>query len=403
MATFLYSAIRGDGQRVSGSIEGADRAVVIGRLGEQGLHPIEVTGDDQTVKAGRVLSFGGGVASHREISIFTRELAWLIKAGMSLNNALEILTKESFSPAFSAIVAALRNEIRKGRSFHDALAQSGAFSPFYMSMIEVGEASGTLAPALERIAAARDREQKIRNRLTSALTYPLLLVVLATGAVVFIMVGVVPGIKDLILNSGAPVPESAQFVIGVSDWLIANGTTILIAGPLTLLIIVLLFGGQRIRRTLMALAMRLPLVGALFRKSAIVQFCRVLGTLLAAGVSLPDSLKLMRPSADDRHIAAVLEEMEQALRQGEDFLAPLERSRFFPKLLARMMRVGNETGNLTPSVLQVADILEEELNGAVDRSLTLLEPAIILALSGVVAFIITSLMGAIISLNDLAL
>ena len=147
----------------------------------------------------------------------------------------------------------------------------------------------------------------------------------------------------------------------------------------------------------------LPFIGSLMKKGAVVQFCRVLGTLLAAGVSLPDSLKLMRPSLDNAQMEAVVERMEIALRQGEDFLAPLAASRFFPSLLARMLHVGNETGNLTPSVLQVTTILEEELDRSVDRTLTLLEPAIILALSAVVAFIIVSLMSAIISINDLAL
>jgi general secretion pathway protein F len=217
------------------------------------------------------------------------------------------------------------------------------------------------------------------------------------------MVSIVPSIKDMITGSGAPIPDSAKFVINISDWIIANGTTALIAVPLILLLLVLLLGGDRIQRMIMGLAMRLPLIGSLLRKSAVVQFCRVFGTLLAAGVSLPDSLKLMRPATGNRQISEVLGEMEVALRQGEDFLAPLERSHFFPKLLARMLKVGNETGNLTPSVLQVTEILEAELDSAIDRTLTLLEPAIILLLSSVVAFIITSLMSAIISINDLAL
>jgi general secretion pathway protein F len=403
MAKFQYSAIRGDGQRVTGTMEGSDRAIVIGRLGEQGLHPIDVGAFESPASAGRMLSFGGAAASYKEISVFTRELAWLLKAGMSLNNALDILAKEAFSTTFSAIVETLRTEIRKGRSFHEALADTGVFSQYFISMIEVGEASGTLSSVLESVASTRDRERKIRGRLVSALTYPSLLVCLAFGAVTFIMISVVPSIKDMILGSGAPVPDAAKFVIGVSDWLIANGMTALIVAPLVALVSVVVLGGARLQRLLMGIAMHLPLIGSILRKSAVVQFCRVLGTLLGAGVSLPDSLKLMRPSTGNRQIAAVLGEMEVSLRQGEDFLQPLERSRLFPKLLARMLKVGNETGNLTPSVRQVTEILEEELDGAIDRTLTLLEPAIILALSAVVAFIITSLMSAIISINDLAL
>lgn len=403
MANFRYSAIRNDGARVSGVIEGGDRSTVLRRLGEQGLHPIDVESTEGTVIGARVLSFGGGVASTAEVSIFTRELAWLLRAGLSLNNALDILAREAFSKAFAAIVANLRTDIRKGRSFHEALATSGIFSQYFVSMVEVGEASGTLPAVLERIAATRDRERKIRGRLISALTYPSLLIALAVGAVSFIMVSVVPSIKDMIAGSGAPIPAPAQFVIGMSDWLIANGLTLAIGVPLAALLIVLLFGAARLQAVLMWIAAHLPLVGGLLRKTAVVRFARVLGTLLAAGVSLPDSLKLMKPSTENRQIATVLGQMETALRQGGDFIVPLENARIFPKLLARMLKVGNETGNLTPSVMQVTEILEEDLDTSIDRTLTLLEPAIILTLSVVVAFIITSLMSAIISINDLAL
>lgn len=401
MASFRYSAIRDDGERITGVMEGADRAAAIGKLGAQGLHPIDVT-DSETESAGRVFRFGGG-ASHKEISVFTRELAWLLKAGMTLNKALDILAKEAFSPSFAAAVNGMRNGIRKGQSFRDTLAETGIFSPYYASMIEAGEASGTLPAVLESVAASRDREQKIRGRLASALMYPAMLVVLSIGAVVFIMTSIVPSIKEMITGTGAPMPENARTIIAASDWLIANGFTAIVSVLLAALLLALVAGGAGARRLLMAFAMRLPMIGALLRRSAVVQFCRVLGTLLAAGVSLPASLKLMRPSAGDPEIATALTEMEAALRRGEDFLAPLDRSRFFPKLLSRMLRVGNETGNLTPSVLQATAILEEELDGAIDRTLTLLGPAIILALSAAIAFIITSLMGAIISINDLAL
>jgi general secretion pathway protein F len=141
----------------------------------------------------------------------------------------------------------------------------------------------------------------------------------------------------------------------------------------------------------------------LIRKASVVRFCRILGTLLQAGVGLPESLKLMLPTAETPQIGRTISDMESALRQGSNFIVPLEQSRIFPPLLSRMLSVGSETGNLTQSVLQVTDILEDELDRQVERALTLIEPAIILALSGVVAFIITSLMSAIISVNDLAL
>jgi general secretion pathway protein F len=403
VASFTYSAIRNDGTQVTGSIEAADRETAIRRLGEQGQHPIEVNEAGSEVSARSIFALGGGAASFADISIFTRELAWLLRAGMSLSNALAMLAKESFSPQFSRLVDGLRTDIRKGKSFHEALANSGAFGGYYVSMVEVGEASGTLPAVLERISLAREREQKTRSKLASALVYPSLLLTLAIGAVSFILVQVVPSIKDMITGSGAPVPAAAQFVIGLSDWLIANGQTVLVGVPAAGLAVILLFGAGGLRRGLLRVASHLPLIGGILRKSAVVQFCRLLGTLLAAGVNLPESLRLMRPSLADQDMRKAVEGMEQALREGGDFLAPLEHSRSFPKLFSRMLRVGNETGNLTPSVLQVTTILEEELDRTVERSLTLLEPLIILSLSAVVASIIMSLMSAIISINDLAL
>jgi len=237
----------------------------------------------------------------------------------------------------------------------------------------------------------------------SSLMYPGLLITMAVGAISFIMVQVVPSIKDMLTGSGAPIPSSAEFVISISDWLIANGWNVLIGIPVAVLILVLLFGSAGLKRGALRFASHLPLVGGILRKASVVQFCRILGTLLAAGVSLPESLKLMRPSLANRVMQTTVSEMEQALRRGDDFLQPLERTKYFPKLLARMLRVGNETGNLTPSVLQVTSILEEELDRTIERSLTLLEPLIILCLSAVVASIIMSLMSAIISINDLAL
>jgi general secretion pathway protein F len=403
MPKFKYSALRDTGERVAGLIEGNDRAVVIGRLADQGLHPIDVAIADQEVSAGGMFSLGGGVVGKREITIFTRELAWLLQAGITLNRALEILSHESFSKTFSAIISTLQTEIRKGRNFRDALVEAGIFPPFYLSMVEVGEASGSLASVLDRIATTRDREQRIRSRVTSALMYPSLLVVLSIGAVTFIMVSVVPNIKEMITGSGAPIPQSAQFVIGVSDWLLANGMMAAIALPAAALIIAVLLETSIFRSLVSGMVARIPLVGSVLMKAEVVQFCRILGTLIASGMSLPDSLRLIRPSTANPRIAKAVGEMETALRRGEDFIEPLERSRVFPGLLARMLKVGNETGNLTASLVQVTEILEEELERAVDRSLTLLGPLIILILSAFVAFIIVSLMSAIISINDLAL
>ena len=402
MPKFRFTAVRDSGERISGSIEGSDRSTVLGKLGDQGLHPIDVVVADGETTAGRIFSLGGKVVSSKEITVFAREIAWLLQAGITLNQALDVLAKDAFSPAFSGLIGTIRTEIRKGRSFKDALADSGVFSDYFLSMIEVGEATGTLAAAIERITVTREREQRIRSRMTSALIYPALLVLLSLGAIVFILISVVPNIKEMIIGSGAPIPENAQLVISVSDWLLESGDTLLVGLPIAALLLTLLVSRPSVRASLSSAAMHIPVIGPLLRKFAVVHFCRILGTLISAGMSLPDSLKLVRPSTSNKRIARLIGEMEVALRQGKDFITPLERSNVFPGLLARMLKVGNETGNLAASLGQITSILEEELERALDRSLTLLGPIIILILSVFVAFVIVSLMGAIISINDLA-
>lgn len=403
MASFRYLAVRDSGERVTGTIEGADRSLAISRLSDQGLHPIDISEEGQEQGVTSLISLGGTGIPGKEITAFTRQLAWLLQAGTTLNRSLEILGRESFSKPLSRVLGEVQGEIRKGRSFHDALAAAGVFPPFYLSMVEAGEATGTLAAALDRLASAREREQKVRGKLISALVYPMMLVVLSVGVVIFLMIAVVPGIKDMISSSGAPVPETARAVIATSDWLVANGVAFAAGLAAAALVLAMLWSRSPLPRILRAAALRLPVLGKLLMKSEVAQFCRVLGSLAAAGMTLPASLKLIAASTPNRRIRETAEDMEAALRRGEDFIAPLESSGIVTPLLARMIKVGAETGNLSPSILRVTDILETELDQLSDRAAALLGPAIILLLSVFVGFIITSLMGAVISINDLAL
>lgn len=403
MASFRYSAIRDTGERVVGTIEGADRSLAISRLSDQGLHPIDIREEKADDGASRLMSLSGGRIPRQELTVFTRQLAWLLDAGTMLNRSLEILAGEAFSKPLADVLAAVRGAIRKGRSFHDALKDAGAFPPFYLSMVEVGEATGTLASVLDRLATAREREQKVRGKVVSALVYPVMLVVLSVGVVIFLMVSVVPGIKDMIASSGAPVPETARLVLNASDWLIANGVALAIVTAVAALAATLLWTRTALPRHLRGAALNLPLLGKLLMKADVAQFCRLLGTLSAAGMNLPASLKLIAATGLNRRILTAAQQMEVALRRGEDFVAPLESSAILPPLLARMVKVGAETGNLTPSLLRVTDILDDELDRLTDRTVSLMGPIIILVLSVFVGFIITSLMGAVISINDLAI
>jgi general secretion pathway protein F len=207
----------------------------------------------------------------------------------------------------------------------------------------------------------------------------------------------------MISEAGAPIPESAGFVIAVSDWLIAYGLELGFLVVVMLLGAALLWRRSRLPWLLRDAMLHLPGIGTLIMKSEAAQFCRVLGALTAAGMALPASLKLIDAMPVNRRIAAAVRGMETALRRGEDFVAPLEASGILPPLLAQLLKTGSETGNLTPSFMRAGEMLDDELERAADRALALLGPLIILLLSIFVGFIIVSLMGAILSINDLAI
>ncbi len=401
MPKFSYSALREDGELVSGQIEAANTQSVVQRLEAVQQHAVSI----DLMDGGRLgWRLRRTEPSHEDVSVFTRELAWLLRAGLTLTRSLEVLAGEFEAGPMHALLAQLRSAVRSGEAFSDALARyRRTFPPQYVNMVRIAESSGTLATVLERIAEARDRSLEIRRKTHSALIYPTILVVVAAASILLVLMSVVPRLHGLLGEPGAAVPESARNLIAVSDWLVANGWTLLILLVLSIASALALFRRPSFRAHAFGIALRTPVLGRVLRLSVAAEFCRAFGILLTAGVGLPTALDLMRGAFGISELGDVLGRMASALRKGDDYLAPMEASWLLPSLVPRMLRVGAETGNLAPALQQLSAMFEEKLEVAVERMLTLLEPLIILALSAVVGFIILTVMGAIISVNDLAL
>lgn len=345
-----------------------------------------------------------GKPSDSQITLFTRELAMLLKAGLPLDQSLGFLESDARSKNLKRLIGDVAALIRSGKSFHEALeAQGKAFPPIYVSMVRVAEASGTLEPVLDRIAQWREKAQKLRGKALSQVLYPSILIVVAIAAVTIMLLFVVPRFKQMIVQGGATIPEQARIVIGASDWLLANGHFLLIGLSLAVLAIMFAWqrghGRQRIETSLL----RMPLIGTILQLNLTIRFCRALGILLENGVALPVAMKLVREVIGSKLAVGVFDETYDALRKGKSFLEPLSRSGLFPPVVVNMLRVGEETGNLTASLSHMADMFEEKLETSVQRTFTILEPVIILFVSGFVAGIIMSILSAVISVNDLAL
>lgn len=405
MKHFLYSAVTRTGDKLAGEMQAASREQVLEQLHRLGHLPVDVSerGAGAAPAALAKLSVWSRPAGS-QVTLFTYELAMLLKAGLPLDRSLDLLAKDSGSAKMARLMRRIHDQISGGKSLQEALeAQTGVFPPVYTSMVRVAETSGTLDTVLARIAAARRRAEKLRSKALSAVLYPALLIVMALGAVIIMLAFVVPRFKEMIVGATAEVPDSARFVIAASDWLIANGQLLALAAGAAILSAALLWMRGTGRGLIEAALLRTPLVGHVIRLNLAIGFCRTLGILLENGVELPTAIKLIRDVVGNRTAAGWLDQSYDSLRKGRGFIEPLDRSGLFPPVMINMLRVGEETGSLTASALHMAEMFEDKLETAVQRTFTIIEPVIILLVSIFIAGVIISILSAVISINDLAI
>ena len=403
MPVFRYTALDTAGRRVAGEMEGPSREAVIRQLSETGHFPIDVAARAGASAARSFLDLGR-TASAAEITQFTRQLAMLLTAGLNLPRAVGLIEAETRGQRLKRVAREVHADIAAGKSLAEALEARGSqFPPVFVSMVRAAEASGTLPEVMERIAETREREQKLRAKLVSALLYPSFLIVTAVVSLLVIMLFVVPRFKAMLSDSGIVLPPSTAGIIAVSDWLSAHWPTLAAALATAVIGMLLLRRQPGVRRLLDRAVLRLPVIGGLIRMSLTVRFCRTLGSLLANGIAVPAALNLTRAVMGNEAAAGAVGAMGRELRKGSDLARLMEASRLFPPVVIAIMRAGEESGGLAKSALYLANMFEERLDLATQRLVTVLEPVIIVVVSVVVAAIVVSIMGAVVSVYDLAL
>lgn len=410
MAQYRYTALSRSGERLAGEMEAESAKAVLERLRDLGHFPVEATEASSAAAA----TSGQRPAAPRpgffqripeaDITLMTRELGMLLKAGLQLPRALAIIESEAERPALRTVVGRIREALQAGKSPSEALIASGhPFPPEIVNMVEVGEASGTLPETLLRVAEARERDARIRAKAVSAMIYPGLLLTIAFAAVTLILLVMVPKFKQMVAGPQmANLPPPARFVFALSDGLQAYWIHLLIGLAGAILAFGWLLRRPAVRAAIDRMLLRLPLAGNLVRMNVTVRFCRTLGTLLENGVGLPAALSLTRNVLGNAEAAAVVTRMGEALRQGRDMIEPLRASTIFPPIVRDMLRVGEETGRIAPSLLYLADLFEEKFETAIQRLFTILEPLIIVMISLVIAGIVVSVFSAVLSVNQIA-
>jgi type IV pilus assembly protein PilC len=412
MPRFAYTAIEpGSGRECHGAVAGTSREQAAAELKARGLAPTSLAllaeipretasgvpsppGASRRPDLGRTLFPSRPALSRRRLTLFTRQLATLVKAGIPLVRALEVLARPERNPAVKAVIAGLAEAIRAGGNFSDGLQQyPGTFDPLYVNMVRAGEAGGVLDTVLDRLARFMEKAERLRARVKAALTYPVIILVVAGGIVAGLLAFVVPKFEQVFsgLLKGRPLPPLTRGVMGAGDFMSHH---FLAAAGLAL---VLWFGLGMFRRTrpgtrLMDwLLLKSPLVGDLLLKAAIARFTRTFGALLASGVPMLDALVITRDTSGNVHVAAALKSVHDRVKGGETVARPMEATALFPGLVTSMIEIGEETGALSDMLGRIADAYDEEVDNAVSVLTAFIEPVLIVIMAAVVGVVVIAL------------
>ena len=407
MPSFRWSAINGGGDVVRGIMEAPDRLAVVERLQRQGQVVLRADPADQRRGLADLLQIELGRARALDkatLGEITRELAIMLAAGQDLDRALRFVVDNTRNTRARAILGNVRDKVRGGSSLAAALAaEPRSFSKLYIGLVRAGEAGGTLAATLERLATLLERERSLSANLRSALIYPALLIVAATGSILLLLDYVLPQFVPIFEQAGAELPTATRA-------LMVLGTIVGAAGPWLLLA---LLAGVLIARQLLLrpayrmkvdrLLLRLPVAGSLMRETLAARFTRTLGSLLQNGVPLIPALGIAKDALGNLAAAAAVEGAALGAKGGAGLARPLAAAGLFPARTIHLLQLGEEAAQLSAMALKAADIHDEQARLMMQRLVALAVPLITIAMGLAVAGIVSALLTAMLSLNDLAM
>ena len=335
------------------------------------------------------------------LMIFTRQLATLIDSGLPLLRSLNVLERQERDKLLKKTINKIADSVQSGSTFSDALAlHPRVFNDLYVNMVKAGEVGGVLELVLTRLSEFQEKAAKIKNKIISAMVYPIIVMTMAVGILCFLLVFIVPKFESIFheMLGDKPLPPVTQFVIGASSLVKDHGLVVL--GVVVAAVTLYKFIGRtrRGRFVIDSFKLRMPLFGNLNRKTAISRFARTLGTLVTSGVPILQALNITRETAGNAAIAAAISQVHDSVKEGESIVQPLEASRAFPPMVVSMVDVGEETGKLPEMLLKIADVFDDEVDNAVAALTSMLEPIMIVFLAVIVGTIVLALFTPLISI-----
>jgi type IV pilus assembly protein PilC len=411
MANFQYSALDSKGEQTTGVVSANNEAEAIQKLRVQGLYPTQIV-EEGKGKSGKVKApakakskaaaakgKAGGRIKPKSLMIFTRQLATLIDSGLPLLRSLTVLGKQEPNPVLNATLSALADSVQSGATFSESLAQHPRiFNKLYVNMVKAGELGGVLEVVLNRLAEYQEKAQKLKNKIVSAMVYPVIVMFIAVAILAFLMIFIVPKFEAMFEEMGnAELPAISKVVFGTSKFFIdrplgvPNAVFVLVLFGLGVFLFNLWGRTKGGRKAIDTIKLKLPVFGDIQRKSAVSRFSRTLGTLVTSGVPILQALNITRDTAGNVVISAAIEKVHEAVKEGESIVTPLQASGVFPNMVISMVDVGEETGQLPEMLLKVADVYDDEVDNAVTALTSILEPIMIVVLALVVGSVVFAL------------
>jgi general secretion pathway protein F len=406
LARFEYKAIAPGGEVVTGEISADSRDLALGNLERRGVVPLSIR---SVGTARRPLRDWFPFLRRRKVStmdlvILTRELTILLGAGIPLERALSILDRTVGPGPVADVPGRLLASIRGGSSLTEAvLKEPAVFPAFFAGMVRAGEAGGNLSEVLERLTQMLERAEALTSRIRSAMIYPMLVLGLTCLSMAVMLVYVIPEFRPILESADTAPPLTARMVLAASNFAVNWGGYALMGLLLVLLSLQRLKLSPRNRVRFDAWLLDLPMIGELLRRIETVRFCRTLGTLRANGVAMIEAVSTAAGTMSNHAFVAAARGLSEQLARGAGLTEPMRRLGLFPPLAVQLVEVGEESGELSKMLLQVADMFDQEAERTIQRLLALLTPVVTIVLGCLIAFTIGSILSAVLGTYDVAL
>ena len=391
MAQYTYKAMDKQGQILQDKTEGSDTTAVAAELRKQGLLVIDVK--EQSVGQKDILEPFKRVKLN-DLVIFSRQLATMINAGLPIVRSLYVLSEQTENPKLKEVVVTVRQDVEAGLSLSEALEKHPkVFNRLYVEMVKAGEIGGILDGVLLRVADQLEKDQELRRKVKSAMTYPIVVLILAILAASFMLIFIVPVFATMFEDLGGTLPLPTRIAMGASNILTSIFGVLVYAGMIAGVFLFLRWKNTEHGRKIWGRAvLKIPAkIGDVVQKVALARFARTLGTLSAAGVPILQSLEITATSSGNWVIENALLKSRDAIREGIPIYKPLEEEPVFPLMVTRMIAVGEETGDIDGMLTKIAEFYESEVDATVKALTSIIEPLMIVVVGGIVGGIVISM------------